>query len=108
MRTIAPLLPLALLMAAAPPLAGCAEVQNGPRIVMLSPDRFDIRYVPPIDTRSDANALARWVCEQRGGQRAQLETSAQYLPVDLSYSTYRCVPDAAASVPANRIESQSG
>ena len=108
MRMIVPLLPFALLAAAAQPLSGCAEVQNGPRVVMLSPDRFDIRYVPPIDTRSDANALARWVCEQRGGQQPQLEMSAQYLPLDLRSTTYRCVPDAAATIPADRVESQSG
>ncbi len=106
MHTALRLLPFALLA-----VAGCAEVQNGPRIVTLSNDRFDIRYVPPVDSRSDINELAEKVCAKWGGRQAELLGSAQYLPVDLRTSTYKCVPSQAASpgapAPSSTVSSES-
>lgn len=93
------ILPFALLG-----VAGCVEAQQGPRVVTLSNDRFDIRSAPPIDGQSNVDTLAARVCQQWGGRQAQLQESAQYLPLDLNTSTYKCVPPASTS---NAVPSDS-
>ena len=93
-------LPIAVTLVVA--LAGCAEVVLGPRVVHYTPDRFYIRNVPVVETWPTVTEyeLAVVVCA-RTARRPLLESAEQYNPIDIRYSTFRCVTEAefAAAAP---------
>lgn len=76
-------------------LAACAEVVRGPRVVHYTPDRFYIRNVPAIETWPPVteSELATIICA-RSDRQPVLESAEQYNPVDVRYSTFRCVTAA--------------
>jgi hypothetical protein len=81
-----------LVLIAALSLTACAEVAHGPRIVHYTADRFYIRSVPVVTTWPSAPELAAIVCA-RTQRRPILDDAEQFNPIDIRYSTYRCVAD---------------
>lgn len=82
---------ISILMLALLALAGCAEAVRGPRVVVYTEDRFYVRHVPLVDSRSQVDALATSICAQTG-RTAALENADQFVPLDIRYATYRCLP----------------
>ena len=77
-------------------VGGCAEVVHGPRVVTYSEDRFYVRHVPAVDSRSDVDRLAEAIC-QSTGRNAGLESAEQFAALDIRYATYRCVAAASSN-----------
>lgn len=78
--------------------AGCAEAARGPRVVTYSEDRFYVRHVPPLDSRTSVDELAQAICGDTG-RLAGLESAYQFAPADIRYATYRC-SEPPAAIPA--------
>jgi hypothetical protein len=74
-------------------LAGCAEAVQGPRVVPYSETRFYVRHAPLVDSRSSVDELAASICARTGGTAA-LQSADQFVPLDIRYATYRCLPPA--------------
>jgi hypothetical protein len=90
-------------------LPGCAEVVLGPRVVHYTPDRFYIRNVPVVETWPTVSAteLATIVCA-RSGRRPLLEDEEQFNPIDIRYSTFRCVTQDEAKPMGGGDKSAAG
>lgn len=85
---------LPLLMVAVA-VAGCAEAVRGPRVVHYTADRFYIRNVPVVESWPTVTEfeLATVVCA-RTGRWPLREDAYQFNPIDIRYSTFRCVSEA--------------
>ncbi len=86
-----PIVPVFVLVAALS-LTACAEVAQGPRVVHYTADRFYIRNVPVVTTWPSAVELATIICA-RTQKWPVLDEAEQFNPIDIRYSTYRCVSD---------------
>lgn len=84
-------------------LAACAEVVRGPRVVHYTPDRFYIRNVPAIETWPPVTEfeLAAIICA-RSAREPVLESAEQYNPIDIRYSTFRCVTEEELAFTSTR------
>lgn len=98
---------VALLVLSSLATAGCAEAARGPRVVTYSEDRFYVRHVPALDSRTSVDALAQAICGDTG-RLAGLENAYQFAPADIRYATYRCSEPPAVVTPAATDDQPAG